>query len=416
MDRLHRQRIDRIPLPLERGRLFETISTFATPAALLTGISVFVFVASTVSLLVATATRPEGVLHAAGSGWLVPLLGSALSAAIAVRTTDRPGRPFVREWPVVLFVLNAAFLLWTLGSTGVASRIAGLAGLFSAIALAPRMLPLSPNSRMLVWIAPIALCVSILGLISATFDAHRLPQSERISKPIDPRKTGHEVASAGQDPQHSSATPGAAENDGIQAAQRSTNQPESMPSAAKTAPEFRAPARNPPGTPLENSCNPSLPYVFLIPGGGTLELDQCEPSAAGVTDVSTTRLDAPEPSPALIRAIQTALTAHGYRPGGVDGVAGPGTGAAIKRFRTEFDLGSDSVIDFPLLDRLSSSFVRAIQEALLRNGYRPGSIDGRFGKNTRTAIDAFRRANRMPTDGKVIDDGLLEKLGVNAPK
>ncbi|MDD2703493.1 MAG: peptidoglycan-binding domain-containing protein [Candidatus Omnitrophica bacterium] len=40
-----------------------------------------------------------------------------------------------------------------------------------------------------------------------------------------------------------------------------------------------------------------------------------------------------------------------------------------------------------------------IQQALKNAGYYTGSIDGKFGKNTRKAIRAFQRANGLAVDG-----------------
>ena len=39
-----------------------------------------------------------------------------------------------------------------------------------------------------------------------------------------------------------------------------------------------------------------------------------------------------------IRKLQRRLTALGYAPGGVDGVIGPATKSALKRFQTESEL------------------------------------------------------------------------------
>ncbi len=45
--------------------------------------------------------------------------------------------------------------------------------------------------------------------------------------------------------------------------------------------------------------------------------------------------------------------------------------------------------------------VKQIQIALKNAGYDPGSIDGRMGKQTRSAIKAFQKDNKLAADGKV---------------
>jgi len=45
--------------------------------------------------------------------------------------------------------------------------------------------------------------------------------------------------------------------------------------------------------------------------------------------------------------------------------------------------------------------VKQIQKALKNAGYNPGSIDGKFGRQTREAIKDYQRANNLKPDGKV---------------
>lgn len=44
---------------------------------------------------------------------------------------------------------------------------------------------------------------------------------------------------------------------------------------------------------------------------------------------------------------------------------------------------------------------RQIQACLKNAGYNPGAIDGKIGKQTRTAIKEFQKANNLSADGKV---------------
>ncbi|MDD3345388.1 MAG: peptidoglycan-binding domain-containing protein [Candidatus Omnitrophica bacterium] len=45
--------------------------------------------------------------------------------------------------------------------------------------------------------------------------------------------------------------------------------------------------------------------------------------------------------------------------------------------------------------------VKQIQKALKNAGYNPGSIDGKFGRQTREAIKDYQKANNLKPDGKV---------------
>lgn len=45
--------------------------------------------------------------------------------------------------------------------------------------------------------------------------------------------------------------------------------------------------------------------------------------------------------------------------------------------------------------------VKHIQIALKNAGYKPGTIDGRMGKETRLAIKSFQKDNKLQADGKV---------------
>ncbi|MFZ2385009.1 MAG: peptidoglycan-binding domain-containing protein [Candidatus Omnitrophota bacterium] len=44
---------------------------------------------------------------------------------------------------------------------------------------------------------------------------------------------------------------------------------------------------------------------------------------------------------------------------------------------------------------------KQVQKALKNAGYNPGSIDGKFGRQTKEAIKDFQRANNLKPDGKV---------------
>lgn len=59
----------------------------------------------------------------------------------------------------------------------------------------------------------------------------------------------------------------------------------------------------------------------------------------------------------------------------------------------------------------SPALVRNLQRALLRAGYPPGKIDGKFGPRTRSALQGYQRARFLPDDGR-LHLSVLEELGV----
>lgn len=54
--------------------------------------------------------------------------------------------------------------------------------------------------------------------------------------------------------------------------------------------------------------------------------------------------------------------------------------------------------------------VKAVQTALNKEGYKL-EVDGQLGKNTRTALVKFQKANKLPATGKA-DGATLKKLGI----
>jgi murein DD-endopeptidase MepM/ murein hydrolase activator NlpD len=115
-------------------------------------------------------------------------------------------------------------------------------------------------------------------------------------------------------------------------------------------------------------------------------------------------------------ALQVALKALHHYGGAIDGIAGPGTKGAVKRFQRKHGLAADGVAGprtrkalgrrgAPLLGtrvmRVGNRGwdVAALQFMLRRRGYSSGSVDGGYGPNTRTAVSRFQSAVRMNADG-----------------
>jgi peptidoglycan hydrolase-like protein with peptidoglycan-binding domain len=119
---------------------------------------------------------------------------------------------------------------------------------------------------------------------------------------------------------------------------------------------------------------------------------------------------------ANVAALQAALQSAGLYPAAIDGVRGPLTRRAVKRFQRRRHLAIDGIAG-PKTRRalgrwgrpnLGSRLIRrghrgwdvaALQFLLVRRGYSPGPIDGVFGAGTTTAVTSFQTAARLAVDG-----------------
>lgn len=128
---------------------------------------------------------------------------------------------------------------------------------------------------------------------------------------------------------------------------------------------------------------------------------------------------APQPARAAsaqVAALQVALRAVGLAPGPVDGLTGPRTQRATRRFQARHHLAADGIAGprtrralgrrgRPVLGTrqlrsgLAGWDVAALQFLLQSRGYGPGGFDGGFGPNTRDAVVRFQRAAGLSADG-----------------
>jgi Peptidase family M23/Putative peptidoglycan binding domain len=128
------------------------------------------------------------------------------------------------------------------------------------------------------------------------------------------------------------------------------------------------------------------------------------------------------PSPAAasrdagLAALQVALHARGLYAGSIDGLKGPLTTSAIKRFQRKAGLAPDGVArpsirialgrygrhllgSRPLTRGASGWDVAALQFLLAWHGFPSATIDGRLGFRTERALRRFQRWAGLPVDG-----------------
>jgi hypothetical protein len=115
-------------------------------------------------------------------------------------------------------------------------------------------------------------------------------------------------------------------------------------------------------------------------------------------------------------ALQVALKARGLYDGDIDGMRGPGTTSAVKRFQRRAGLAADGVAGprtrralgrhgRPRVGRRALRTgktgwdVAALQFELSRHGFPSGTIDGGFGGRTDRALRRFQARAGLTPDG-----------------
>ena len=154
------------------------------------------------------------------------------------------------------------------------------------------------------------------------------------------------------------------------------------------------------------------------------------------TAVALTALVAPGAAAAAgrpdVAALQVALRSVGTYGGSIDGVAGPGTRAAVSRFQARNGLPADGAAGPATRAALgrrgrpalgsramhsgqSGWDVAALQFSLAWHGFPSGSIDGGFGGHTDAALRRFQAWAGLPSDG-VAGPGTLRALQRPIPR
>jgi len=127
-----------------------------------------------------------------------------------------------------------------------------------------------------------------------------------------------------------------------------------------------------------------------------------------------------------VRQLQRHLRSDGYYAGPVDGLYGPRTAAAVRKFQRANGLVADGVAGPQTVSATSARGdhvrpgagygsrggdvrVRDVQRMLRTVGYDPGSVDGRFGPRTQAAVQWFQAKHGLRATG-VVDPASLIRL------
>jgi murein DD-endopeptidase MepM/ murein hydrolase activator NlpD len=117
-----------------------------------------------------------------------------------------------------------------------------------------------------------------------------------------------------------------------------------------------------------------------------------------------------------VAALQVTLRARGLYHSTIDGISGPATEAAVRRFQRRAHLSADGVVG-PRTRRAMGHYgrhrfaqrvlftgmrgwdVAALQFSLAEHGFPSGTFDGAFGPRTDAALRRFQRFARLGRDG-----------------
>ena len=106
-----------------------------------------------------------------------------------------------------------------------------------------------------------------------------------------------------------------------------------------------------------------------------------------------------------VRAAQRRLIELGILSGSADGVIGPMTEAALRRYQEQNGLEPSGHLDADTLDRLThidpdTATAKDVQQRLIDLGYLQGIADGKVGEKSKNALKLFQRLNGLKPDAK----------------
>lgn len=152
-------------------------------------------------------------------------------------------------------------------------------------------------------------------------------------------------------------------------------------------------------------------------------------SSKSKTSSQTTALEEIILNNAEIKALQQKLQQLGYNITMIDGEIGNETNAAIKAFQEEHNINITNTIDEPTIkalkneklikidsnskssknkiNKLNYDEVIILQQNLKKLGYEITMIDGEFGNETKAAVEAFQRDNKIEITGNANPETLI---------
>jgi len=113
-----------------------------------------------------------------------------------------------------------------------------------------------------------------------------------------------------------------------------------------------------------------------------------------------------------VAEIQKLLKLYGYPIGSADGVLGANTRKAVQTFQKDSGLKETRFVDQPTWAKLhdfekyglvtdAKLRVPAVEQALKAAGFDVGTIDGKMGNRTLTAIKEFQKKEGLKPDGRI---------------
>ena len=109
-----------------------------------------------------------------------------------------------------------------------------------------------------------------------------------------------------------------------------------------------------------------------------------------------------------MKQLQQALIGLGYLDGTADGVNGPKTKEAVRKYQKAYGLAADGAAGADTMTSLKNT-VTALQSDLARRGFYSGKVDSSFGKGTQTAVKAYQRNVKLAQTG-VAGPATMKKL------
>lgn len=145
--------------------------------------------------------------------------------------------------------------------------------------------------------------------------------------------------------------------------------------------------------------------------------------ALTLTGASSVLAGGPYVDATTVGQIQQTLTSRGFRPGPSDGVMGPSTQDALKRFQQSENLEPTGQLNRQTLNALglrgeavddvaySAATIREAQKILNNRAFRVGAEDGVLNSRTQAAVRDFQASENLEQTGR-LNRQTLAALGI----